>query len=87
MVIILPDNPPYSEKLRAFIAPLLGAEDRFLDPREGLSGLGGEKIIFAVALDEGGCSIEYYGLLSVLRRGAGLISGLYLLITDASACA
>ncbi len=75
MVIILPDNPPYSERLKAFLAPLLPDGGSFLDPGGGLAGLQRQKLVFAIALDEGGCSTEYYRLLSALRRGGGLLEG------------
>ena len=47
----------------------------FLDPEEGWEGLAGEKLLFAVALDEGGCNAACYRMLSVLRRGEGLLDG------------
>jgi len=75
MIVILPDNPPYSGALEDFLAPLLTPEDDILDLRSGLEGLQGQRLLFAVALDESGCSIEYYQLLSVLRRGGGLLDG------------
>ena len=74
MKIILPPNP-YSEKLRAFLAPLIPPGSAFLDPEEGWEGLAGEKLLFAVALDEGGCNAACYRMLSVLRRGEGLLDG------------
>ena len=75
MIVILPDNPPYSEKLKTFLSPLLPEGSAFLDPAEGLSGLQNQKLLFAVALDGDGCSLEYYRMLSVLRRGNRLLSG------------
>ena len=75
MIVILPNNPPHSEQLKAFLSPLLPESGKFLDPGEGLTGLQGQKLLFAVALDEGGCSLEYYRMLSALRRGGGLLSG------------
>jgi len=75
IIVIQPHNPPYSGRLEAFLAPLLGPEDRVLELRDGLDGLQGRRLLFAVALDESGCSIEYYRLLSVLRQGGGLLSG------------
>ncbi|MDE7262817.1 MAG: NAD(P)H-dependent oxidoreductase, partial [Oscillospiraceae bacterium] len=75
MVIILPHNPPYSEKLKEFLSPLLPGGSEFLDPCRGLEGLRGKKLLFAVALDEGGCSLEYYRMLSALRKGGELLSG------------
>ena len=75
MIVILPNNPPHSEKLKTFLSPLLPEGGAFLDPAGGLSGLQGRKLLFAVALDEGGCSLEYYQMLSALRRGGDLLSG------------
>ena len=75
MTVILPNNPPYSQELRDFLAPLLPPGCGFRDPAEGLSGLEGEKLLFAVALDEAGCGLEYYRMLSALRRGDGLLTG------------
>ena len=66
MTIILPGNPPYSERLRGMLAPLLPA---------GTSWREGERLLFAVALDEGGCGLEYYRMLSALRRGEESLTG------------
>ena len=78
MVILLPENPPYSVKLKKQLAPLLPAGCFWLeepDDPEAFAGLAGEKLLFAVALDEGGCSAAYYRMLSILRRGGGLLAG------------
>ena len=75
MIVILPNNPPYSDKLRAFLEPLLPGGGTFLDPSEGMGGLQGRKLLFAVALDESGCSLEYYRMLSLLRGRADLLTG------------
>ena len=75
MTIILPGNPPYSERLRGMLAPLLPAGTSWRDPAEGLGGLEGERLLFAVALDEGGCGLEYYRMLSALRRGEESLAG------------
>ena len=75
ITVILPGNPPYSGKLKDFLLPLLGENGRFLDPCDGLEDLQGQKLVFAVALDESGCSLEYYRLLSILRRGGDLLAG------------
>lgn len=71
MVIIIPENPPYSGKLRNLLEPLVPASSVWLEKTEDLSPLAGEKILFAVALDESGCGMEYYRTLSLLRRGEG----------------
>ena len=75
MIVILPNNPPHSEKLREFLSPLLPEDSEILDPGQGLTGLRGRKLLFAIALDEGGCSLEYYRMLSALRTGPDLLSG------------
>jgi len=74
MTVILPHHA-YSGKLHDLLCPLLPPGSTFLDPAEGLEGLRGEKLLFAVALDEGGCNPAYYQMLSVLRRGDGLLDG------------
>ncbi len=75
LTVILPKNE-YSEKLKEILSPLLPAGSTLLDPVEGLTGLEGQKLLFAVALDESGCSLDYYRMLSALRRpGGGLLSG------------
>ena len=75
MTIILPANPPYSEKLRELLLPLLPAGTALRDPADGLEGLRNEKLLFAVALDEGGCGLEYYRMLTALRRGGARLDG------------
>ncbi len=75
MIVILPENPPYSGRLRDFLSPLLPEGSGWLTAAEGLTGLAGEKLLFAVALDESGCGLEYYRMLSVLRRGGGRLAG------------
>ena len=73
MRVILPPNE-HSEKLRRFLEPLLPADGDFADP-EALEALAGEKLLFALALDEGGCNAAGYRMLSRLRRTAGLLDG------------
>ena len=75
MTIILPANPPYSEKLRELLLPLLPAGTALRNPADGLEGLQNEKLLFAVALDEGGCGLEYYRMLTALRRGGARLDG------------
>ena len=75
MTVILPGNRPYSQQLQDLLAPLLPAGTAWRDPPEGLEGLEGERLLFAVALDEGGCSPEYYKMLSALRRGEARLDG------------
>ncbi|MBD5149351.1 MAG: NAD(P)H-dependent oxidoreductase [Oscillibacter sp.] len=75
MTVILPENRPYSQQLKDLLAPLLPAGTAWRDPVEGLEGLEGERLLFAVALDEGGCSLAYYKMLSALRRGEARLDG------------
>lgn len=75
MTIILPANPPYSKKLRELLLPLLPAGTALRDPADGLESLQNEKLLFAVALDEGGCGLEYYRMLTALRRGEARLDG------------
>ena len=74
MLVILPPNE-YSGKLRDLLGPLVPEGCVFHDPADGLEGLRGKKLLFAVALDEGGCNPAYYQMLSALRRGDGLLEG------------
>jgi len=76
MVVLLPDNPPYSDKLKARLAPLMPTGTIWREDAEiDLSGLKGEKLLFAVALDQAGCSSACYKMLSILRQGMGLLEG------------
>ncbi len=74
IVAILPQND-YSEELKALLQPLLPEDALWRDPADGLEGLRGRKLLFAVALDRGGCNLSYYRMLSVLRLGDGLLEG------------
>ena len=74
LTIVLPKNE-YSEKLKETLAPLLPPDCLWWDPDEGLEGLRGRRLLFAIALDEGGCNLAYYRMLSVLRRDSGLLNG------------
>ena len=74
LTVLLPENE-YSHRLRGMIAPLLPAGSAFRAPEEGLAGLEGQKLLFAVALDKGGCNPSYYSLLSRLRRDAQSLDG------------
>ena len=75
MVVIIPENPPYSGALRELLEPLVPAGSRWAGRVEEMGCPAGEKLLFAVALDEGGCGLEYYRVLSRLRRGGGLLDG------------
>jgi hypothetical protein len=78
LAVILPRHPPYSEKLRALLEPLLpgGVLWRETGMDElSLEDMSGRKLLFAVALDESGCNPSCYRLLSFLRRGKESLSG------------
>ena len=72
LTVLLPENP-YSPPLRALLTPLLPADSEFRDPDQGLEDLRGRRLLFAVALDEGGCNEAYYRMLSRLRRSLTLL--------------
>ena len=55
LTVLLPENE-YSPALRALLTPLLPPGSVILDPDGGLDGLQGRRLLFAVALDEGGCN-------------------------------
>ena len=74
LTVILPYNE-YSESLKATLAPILPAGTVWRDPSEGLQGLQGKRLLFAIALDGAGCNVEYYKMLSVLRRDGGVLEG------------
>ncbi len=74
LTVILPANE-YSATLRTALAPLLPPGSDWRDPDRGLADLRGRRLLFAVALDEGGCNLAYYRMLSVLRRDAGALDG------------
>ena len=74
LTVILPYNE-YSESLKATLVPVLPAGTVWRDPSEGLQGQQDRKLIFAIALDGAGCNVEYYKMLSVLRRDGGVLEG------------
>ena len=74
LTVLLPENR-YSPPLRELLEPLLPEGSVFRDPDAGLEGLTGQRLLFAVALDEGGCSEAYYRMLSRLRRSTTLLRG------------
>ena len=53
LTVLLPENR-YSPPLRELLEPLLPEGSVFRDPDAGLEGLTGQRLLFAVALDEGG---------------------------------
>ena len=74
VTVILPENE-YSAALRQSLLPLLPPGSEMIDPDAGLAGLQGRRLLFAVALDEGGCNQSYYRMLSCLRRSPELLQG------------
>ena len=74
LTVLLPENG-HSTPLRQLLTPLLPADSTFRDPDDGLEGLAGRRLLFAVALDEGGCNESYYRMLSRLRRSLTLLHG------------
>ena len=74
LTVLLPKNE-CSPALQELLAPLLPAGSVFADPEKDLDTLRGRRLLFAVALDRGGCNEAYYRMLSRLRRNADLLSG------------
>ena len=73
LTVLLPENDR-SPALRDLLAPLLPPGSDIRDPDDGLDGLHSRRLLFAVALDEGGCNMAYYRMLSRLRRSTDLLS-------------
>ena len=74
LTVLLPKNE-CSPALQEMLTPLLPAGSVFADPEKDLDTLRGRRLLFAVALDRGGCNEAYYRMLSRLRRNADLLSG------------
>ena len=74
LTVLLPENP-YSRELLALLRPLLPPDSRIRDPDAGLEGLAGQRLLFALALDESGCSESGYRMLMTLRRSRTLLEG------------
>ena len=74
LTVLLPENP-YSRELLALLGPLLPPDSRIRDPDTGLEGLAGQRLLFALALDESGCSESGYRMLMTLRRSRTLLEG------------
>ena len=74
LTVLLPENE-HSAALRELLTPLLPQGSDIRDPDAGLEALRGRRLLFAVALDEGGCNMAYYRMLSRLRRDAELLAG------------
>ena len=73
LTVLLPENAR-SPALRDLLAPRLPPGSDSRDPDDGLEDLAGRRLLFAVALDEGGCNMAYYRMLSRLRRSTDLLS-------------
>ena len=73
LTVLLPKNE-CSPALQEMLTPLLPAGSIFADPEKDLDTLRGRRLLFAVALDRGGCNEAYYRMLSRLRRNADLLS-------------
>ena len=74
LTVLLPKNE-YSAPLRAMLETALPEGSGFVDPEDGMTDLRGRRLLFAVALDEGGCNEAYYRMLSRLRRDSSLLAG------------
>ena len=74
LTVLLPKNE-YSAPLCAMLETVLPDGSCFVDPEDGMTDLRGRRLLFAVALDEGGCNEAYYRLLSRLRRDSSLLAG------------
>ena len=61
--------------LLALLRPLLPPDSQIRDPDAGLEGLAGQRLLFALALDESGCSESGYRMLMTLRRSRALLEG------------
>ena len=74
LTVLLPKNE-YSPALAEMLLSLLPAGSELADPESDLQDLHGRRLLFAVALDDGGCTEAYYRMLSRLRRSTDLLSG------------
>ena len=74
ITVVLPKNE-YSVSLGAALLPLLPPGSRWADPDDSLEDLQGARLLFAVALDEGGMNLSCCQMISRLRREDGLLEG------------
>jgi len=72
ITVVLPENST-SRPLLTLLERLLEGNDWTLTDR--LEGLQGKRLLFAVALDEGGCNESCYRMLGQLRRHPDLLEG------------
>ena len=75
LTVLLPENP-YSRELLALLRPLLPPDSQIRDPDAGLEGLAGQRLLFALALDESGCSESGYRMLMALAEEPDAAGGL-----------
>ena len=71
----LPNTADQTRLDRVLDRALAGREVRLVRRAEDLSQLQGERILFALPLDEAGQNFEYYRMLSRLRREPELLEG------------
>ena len=71
----LPNTVDQDRLDRVLDRALAGREVRLVRRAEDLSQLQGERILFALSLDEAGQNFEYYRMLSRLRREPELLEG------------
>ena len=74
ITVLLPENL-YSAPLRALLEPLLPPGSVIRRPEDGMEDLQNRRLLFAVALDPGGCNLAYYGMLRALRGSDTLLRG------------
>ncbi|MGM9619158.1 MAG: NAD(P)H-dependent oxidoreductase [Oscillospiraceae bacterium] len=72
LTVVMPENA-HSAPLLALLSELLAGKD--WTPTDRLENLAGKRLLFAVALDEGGCNESCYRMLGQLRREPELLEG------------
>jgi len=72
----LPDSPETSARMDDVLRRALADTDcRVVYTADGLTGLAGNKLLFAVSLDETGMNFEYQRMLARIRRERALFRG------------
>ena len=74
LTVIMPENK-YTAALKKDLFAIVPTGTLWRDPADGVKGLRGRRLLFAVCLDEYGCSVEYYRLLCALRQDTSLLEG------------
>ena len=74
LTVIMPENK-YTAELKKDLSAIVPTGTLWRDPADGVKGLRGRRLLFAVCLDEYGCSVEYYRLLCALRQDTSLLEG------------